>query len=225
MPVRIVGDDARSADSGSVGHLHICILLLIGWTSGGGSACRRDEYEMAGTGSTGSSRSTGRGKHRRCCRKLTLQHDAAAAVFHHLDTTDDEPDAFVAFGVGEVGLVLHIGEGVALGALVHEALAAVAYVIMDEERVGRYGGGDEAATDFQLSSKLCPGEVRCVKLLAISFAKVAKESAGTSLVGRADGRSAAVGMSVENALDADGEGLAGKLGNIDRRIKRSEAIV
>ena len=156
---------------------------------------------------------------------MTFQHDAAAAIFHHLDTTDGEPDAFVAFGVGEVGLVLHIGEGVALGALVHEALAAVANVIMDEEHVGRYGGGDEAATDFQLSSKLCPGEVRCVKLLAISFAKVAKESAGTSLVGRADGRSAAVCMSVENALDADGEGLARKLGNIDRRIKRSEAIV
>ena len=61
--------------------------------------------------------------------------------------------------------------------------------------------------------------------MTIPFAKVCNESGRTSIVGRADKCSAAVGAAVENALDADGERLAGKVGKSDWRIEGRLAIV
>lgn len=104
------------------------------WTSGGGSAGGRDEDGAVGC--TSSSRSTGggTGKHRRCCcREGTFEKWAAASVLDHRDTKDGATGAIpVALAVGEVGLVVDVGKGVALGAHIHAAFAAGADVIADK---------------------------------------------------------------------------------------------
>ena len=126
--------DGTGRGSGTVGHLHIHVLLRMSWTSGGGSAGGRDEDGAVGCASSSRSTGGGTGKHRRCCcREGTFEKWAAASVLDHRDTKDGATGAIpVALAVGEVGLVVDVGKGVALGAHTHAAFAAGADVIADK---------------------------------------------------------------------------------------------
>ena len=87
---------------------------------------------------------------------LFFADDGDGLAVDHRDTKDGATGAIpVALAVGEVGLVVDVGKGVALGAHIHSAFAAGADVIIaDKQWVGKHCFCDETATNFELRSEL-----------------------------------------------------------------------